>query len=98
MPFRLAFVPGVTPDKWRRIWEQRVPGVPLELTAIAVEDQLAVLHEGRADMCFVRLPVEREGLSLIPLYVEVPVVVVPREHVVTAFEEVSVADLADEHL
>lgn len=98
MPFRVAFVPGVTPDKWRRIWERRVPDLPLEVSPVAVQDQLAVLHDGRADMCFVRMPVDRAGLSVIPLYVEVPVVVVPREHVVTAFEEVSVADLADEHL
>ena len=96
--FRIAFVPGVTPGKWSRIWEQRVPGIPLEVTAIAERDQLAVLHEGRADVSFLRLPVDREGISLIPLYREIPVVVVPSDHAVAAFDEVSVADLADEHL
>lgn len=96
--FRIAFVPGVTPGKWSRIWEQRVRGIPLELIAIAERDQLAVLHEGRADTCFVRLPVDPEGISLIPLYREVPVVVVPIDHAVSAFDEVSVDDLSDEHL
>jgi DNA-binding transcriptional LysR family regulator len=49
-------------------------------------------------MCFVRLPVDREGLHLIPLYDEQPVVVVAREHPVAAYEEIDVGDLADEHL
>lgn len=97
-PFRIAFVPGVTPGKWSRTWEQRVPGIPLEVTAIAERDQLAVLHEGRADVSFLRLPVDREAISLIPLYREIAVVVVPSDHAVAAFNEVSVADLADEHL
>lgn len=98
IPFRIAFVPGVTPGKWSRIWEQRVRGIPLEVTAIDERDQLAVLHERRADVCFVRMPVAQEGISLIPLYREVPVVVVPTDHAVAAFDEVSVDDLADEHL
>lgn len=96
--FRIAFVPGVTPGKWSRIWEQRVPGIPLDVTAIPERDQLAVLHEGRADVSFVRLPVDLEGISLIPLYREIPVVVVAGDHAVAAFDEVSVDGLADEHL
>ena len=49
-------------------------------------------------MCLVRLPVDRDGLHLIPLYDEQPVVVVSREHPVAAYDEIDVADLADEHL
>ena len=97
-PFRIAFVPGVTPGKWSRIWEQRVRGIPLEVTAIAERDQLVVLLEDRADVSFVRMPIDHEGISLIPLYREVPVVVVPIDHAVTAFDEISVDDLADDHL
>lgn len=95
---RVAFAPGVTPGKWSRIWAERMPRVPLELLPVEASDQLSVLYDGRADMCFVRLPVDRDGLNLIPLYREVPVVVVPKEHVVAAFDEVSIEDLADEHL
>ncbi len=98
MPFRIAFVPGVTPGKWSRIWEQRERGTRLELTPTTEVDQVAVLHDDLADMSFVRLPVERDGINLIPLYHEVAVVVVPVEHPVSAYDEVTVADLADEHL
>ncbi len=97
-PFRVAFVPGVTPDKWARIWAERMPRDPLELSPVDEVEQTAVLYDGRADMCFVRLPVDQGDLHVIPLYSEVPVVVVPKEHFVEAAEEVSVSDLADEHL
>jgi DNA-binding transcriptional LysR family regulator len=46
----------------------------------------------------VRLPIERDGLHCIPLYDEVPVVVVPKEHDVTVVDEVSLADLSEEQL
>ncbi|GAB2862362.1 hypothetical protein GCM10027026_10360 [Myroides odoratimimus subsp. xuanwuensis] len=56
------------------------------------------MRDGSLDMCLVRLPVDRDGLHLIPLYREQPVVVVGKEHVVSAFDEVALADLADEQL
>jgi DNA-binding transcriptional LysR family regulator len=93
--FRLAYVPGVTPAKWVRIWSERVPGVPLELVPTAVADAAAALREAGADAGLVRLPIDRTGLSAIPLYTETTVVVVPKDHDVTAADEVSVADLAD---
>ena len=94
-PFRVAFVPGVTPDKWARIWGER-SSQALELQPIAEAAQLEVLRSGTAHMCFVRLPVDREGLHLIPLYREVPVVVVSKEHVLSLLEEMTAADLEGE--
>lgn len=96
-PFRVQFVAGVTPDKWVRIWAARVSEVPLEVTP-AGDDPVHDLHEGVSSMCFVRLPVEREGLHVIPLYEEVPVVVVGKDHPVAAFEEIDVRDLAAQQL
>lgn len=96
-PFRVQFVAGVTPDKWARIWAARLSGVPLELTP-AGDDPVHDLREGRSSMCFVRLPVERAGLHVIPLYQEVPVVVVGKDHPVAALEQVDVSDLADVQL
>jgi DNA-binding transcriptional LysR family regulator len=95
---RVGFVPGVTPDKWARRWAEQMPRVQLDLVPVDESDQRSVLYDGRADMCFVRLPVDQDGLHVIPLYDEVPVVVAPKEHFVEAADEVSVADLADEHL
>lgn len=95
---RVGFVPGVTVSKWERIWGRRFPDTPLELVAVAQADQEAALREGRIDMCFVRLPIDRDGMNAIPLYRELPVVVVPKDHEIALFDEVRMADLADERL
>lgn len=94
---RLGFVTGTTPDKWARAWRDQRRG-PLELLPVSEAEQEPLLHEGRLDMCLVRLPVDRAGLHLVELYDEVAVVVVPRDHFVTAVTEVELADLADEQL
>ncbi|GAA0925352.1 LysR family substrate-binding domain-containing protein [Nonomuraea longicatena] len=96
--FRLAYVPGVTPTKWVTIWAERVHDVPLILVPVAADEVVKLLRDGGADAGFVRLPVDREGLSVIPLYVETTVVVVPKDHAVAAADEVTVADLADEEM
>ncbi|MEO3791321.1 LysR family substrate-binding domain-containing protein [Nonomuraea sp. B10E15] len=96
--FRLAYAPGVTPAKWAGIWAERMPGVPLSLVSVPAADVVELLRGGGADAGFVRLPVERDGLSVIPLYVETTVVVVPKDHAVTAADEVTVADLADDEV
>ncbi|MFF8573736.1 LysR substrate-binding domain-containing protein [Streptomyces sp. NPDC015408] len=94
--FRLAYVPGVTPDKWARIWHERLPDVPLSLTQVPAAGADGVLLDGDADAGLVRLPVDRTRLSAIPLYTETTVVVIPKDHVVTAADEVTAEDLADE--
>jgi len=89
-------VPGVTPGKWERVWRERQRR-PLELVWVEVADQERVLRDREVDMCLVRGAVDRDAFHLIPLYREVPVVVVPREHPVTAYDEIDVAELADEY-
>ena len=96
--FRVGFVTGATPDKWAGIWRKRHPRQPLELVPVEQDEQEVALRAGELDMCLVRLPVDREGLHVIPLYDELPVVVVGKEHLVTVAEEVSLADLDDEQL
>lgn len=94
--FRLAYVPGVTPAKWVRVWAERIPDVPLELVPVDAADGEAAVRDGTVDAAVLRLPLPREGLSVINLYTEVSVVVVPEEHAVAAVDELSVADLAEE--
>nr|WP_218835764.1 LysR family substrate-binding domain-containing protein [Streptomyces sp. TLI_235] len=94
--FRLAYVPGVTPTKWVRVWGERLPDVPLELVSVAAGDGTETLVSGAADAGLVRLPVDRALLSAIPLYTETTVVVFPKDHWLAAAEEVAPADLAEE--
>ncbi|MFI9469256.1 LysR substrate-binding domain-containing protein [Streptomyces sp. NPDC052492] len=94
--FRLVYVPGVMPDKWVRVWNERQPDVPLTLTQVPVGTAQGLLLDGGADAGLVRLPVDRTVLSAIPLYTEQTVVVVPKDHVVTAADSVTLEDLADD--
>lgn len=94
--FRLAYVPGVTPTKWVRIWNERLPDVPLTLIAVSAAEAPDALRSGGADAGLLRLPIDRTDLSAIPLYTETTVVVVPKDHVVAAVDEVSAEDLADD--
>lgn len=98
MSFVVTFVEGVTLDKWRRRWSERVTDVELDLRIVEVAHQLDGLRDGTAAMGFVRdlAEADRDGLHHIPLYREVPVVVVHREHPAAAYDEIAVHDLADE--
>ncbi len=101
---RLGFVPGTTPDRWARRWrEGRRP--PLELVSLELDEVADALDAGRIDVALTRLDggyggiePDRDRCHVVRLYAEVPVVVVPADHVVTAADEVVLADLADETL
>jgi len=101
---RVAFVPGVTPDKWGRVWRERNPRIRLHLLPVEEERQRAVLDDGTADLALARLPVDLDALAplhCVRLYDEVPVVVAARDHFVAAADAdtpIPLADLADEQL
>ncbi|QYC43758.1 DNA-binding transcriptional regulator HcaR [Nonomuraea coxensis DSM 45129] len=94
----MAYAPGVTPAKWANIWAERLPDVPLTLVAVPAAEVVALLRDGGADAGFVRMPADRDVLSVIPLYVETTVVVVPKDHAVAAADEVTLTDLADDEI
>jgi DNA-binding transcriptional LysR family regulator len=92
----ISFVPGVTLGKWTLAWESRHPANPLRVRPVEEDESVTVLRDGIADLSFVRLPIKDHGLSVIPLYKETAVVVVPKEHPIALFDEVTLADLVDE--
>ena len=96
--FTLGTIPGATPGKWIDIWNERMPQTSLELVPLAVADQRRALRDGEVDAAIVRLPIDKDGLHVIPLYDEVPVVVCAKESHLTAAEELDTADLAGEVL
>ncbi|KJC65088.1 LysR family transcriptional regulator [Agreia bicolorata] len=98
VPFRISFVPGVTITKWTTEWEARHPDVPLVVVPTPGDEAVSVLRESAVDVAFVRLPIDRDALSAIRLYDEVPVVVVAKDNPLSVLEEVRLAELADEHL
>lgn len=91
--FRLLVVPGVVVDRWGRAWSERRPEVALELVPAEAADAPGLMP-AHADAGLVRLPVDREALHAIPLYTESTVVVFPRDHLLSAAGELTVAELA----
>ena len=96
MTFRLGFVTGATPDKWAGTWRER-QREPIELVPVTEDVQEHGVRTGAVDMALVRLPVDPDGLHLIPLYDELPVAVLNVDNEFTLFDEVTTEDLADEH-
>ncbi|MFD6135893.1 LysR substrate-binding domain-containing protein [Isoptericola sp. NPDC060257] len=97
--FRLGYVPGATPGRWARTWRDRLPGVRLALVQVDAADAPAALVERQVDAALVRLPVDGDVLHAIPLYTELPVVAVSRDHLLAATTEdevVTADDVADD--
>ena len=99
-PFSVGFVPGVTPGKWDRSWTEHERASrrwrTLDLRPVPEQDAERLVREGALDMVLLRGEVDRDGLHYVALYSEVPVVVVAADHPVTAYDEVSLADLNGE--
>ncbi|GAA2044749.1 LysR substrate-binding domain-containing protein [Agromyces tropicus] len=96
MSLRLRYVAGVSPAKWLRAWAERRPDLPLEAVRVEQPEQLDELRARDADLAFVRLPIDDEGLHVIPLWEEVAVAVVPKDHAFADASALVLADLADE--
>lgn len=92
----LGYVPGGTPAKWARNWAERHPDVPLQVCTVAAADAADAVRAGTVDVALLRLPADTSGLAVIPLYEETTVVVVPVDHVLTAGDTITAADLDGE--
>jgi DNA-binding transcriptional LysR family regulator len=72
------------------------PDVALDMLRVYWHDQTEVLLDGRADVAFVHLPVDDEGLELLPVRSEPRVAVLPLGHPAAGKPEISIAELADD--
>ena len=91
---RVAFVPGVTPGKWERIWRERRPRGRLDLIPMHQDAALTALTEGTAHMALLRDTAADDTWHAIELYREAPVVVAPKGSLVAGVDGVSLAELA----
>ncbi|MFI5606573.1 LysR family transcriptional regulator [Amycolatopsis sp. NPDC051903] len=96
--FTIGFMPGITVTQPVRALTARHPELSVELVRTTWDDQAEVLHDGRADVSIVRLPVQPRGLTVRPMYGEPRVAILPVTHRLAGKESVEVADLAGEHL
>ncbi|MFG2273593.1 LysR family transcriptional regulator [Streptomyces chartreusis] len=94
----IGFMPGITVTPAMIAFTALHPDVNVRLLRTTWDDQVAVLLDGRADVGIVRLPIDRQGLEVHPLFQEPRVVMVPVGHHLADRRSVTVKDLAAEHL
>jgi DNA-binding transcriptional LysR family regulator len=96
--FTVGFMPGLTVTEPVRALGAAHPDISVEVLRTDWTNQIAVLHDGRADIGYVRMPVDRTGLKSSLLFTEPRVAVLPTSHRLAGKEKVSIVDLADERL
>lgn len=92
----MGFVLGVTPGKWERVWAERMPRTPLQLLPLDQAEAMEALRDGSLDLAFVRLPHGAEpdvDIAAIPLYEELPVVAIARDHELSLLDRIVPNDL-----
>jgi DNA-binding transcriptional LysR family regulator len=96
--FTVAFMPGLIVTDAIRALTARHPQVTVNVLRTSWHDQTDVLHDGQADVSYIRLPVDQAGLHVQPLLAESRVAALPAGHRLAGKDTVTIADLADEHL
>jgi DNA-binding transcriptional LysR family regulator len=87
-------MPGIRPTETVRALRERFPELVVEVVRTSWDDQVEMVLDGRIDASFVRFPIDRRGLTVIPLFTEPRVVALPAGHVLAERASVSLADLA----
>ncbi|MFJ1748206.1 LysR family transcriptional regulator [Streptomyces sp. NPDC088116] len=96
--FTVGFMPGITVTAAVRAFSARHPELSVRVMRTSWGDQVQGVHEGLLDVSFVRLPVDRRGLELRPLFQEPRVAVLPADHRLAGKESIVIGDLAPERL
>jgi DNA-binding transcriptional LysR family regulator len=96
--FAVGFMPGLIVTDAVRAIRDRHPGLTVDLVRTGWNDQTTVVHDGRVDVSYVRLPIDKRGLTLRPLLGEPRVAMLPATHRLAGKETIEIAELADDHL
>jgi DNA-binding transcriptional LysR family regulator len=96
--FAVGFMPGITVTGAVRDFTARHPELDVQVVRTSWDTQVQAVHEGLLDVSFVRLPVERRGLTLRPVFREPRVAVLPSHHRLAGKKSIGIADLAAERL
>ncbi len=96
--FTVGFMPGLIVTAAVGALSLTHPELTVDVVRTGWNDQTDVIHDGRVDVSYVRLPVDTRGLEIRPLWSEPRVVVMPIGHRLAGKELVAITDLADDHL
>lgn len=96
--FTVGFMPGLTVTEAVRAFQRTHADVTIQVLRTGWDDQVSVLHDGRADISYIRRPFEPAGLATELLFSEPRVAVLPADHDLAAAPGVLMSELANEHL
>lgn len=96
--FTVGFMPGIIITPAVQRLREQLPDVTIDVVRTTWLDQVDMLLDGRLDVSFVRLPVPTRGLTIVPLFTEPRLAVLPADHPLTAKRTVSLEDLAQINL
>jgi DNA-binding transcriptional LysR family regulator len=96
--FTIGFMPGLIVTEAVRALTGRHPRLTVNVLRTSWDDQTDVIRDGRADVSYIRLPVDQSGLQVRALLAEPRVAVLPAGHRLAGKDTITIADLADEHL
>jgi DNA-binding transcriptional LysR family regulator len=90
----IGFMPGIIVTDVVRRLRDRFADLAVDVLRTGWEEQVDVIHDGRVDVSFVRLPVPSQDLSIVPLYREPRLVALAQGHPLAQQSSVTLADLA----
>jgi DNA-binding transcriptional LysR family regulator len=96
--FTVGFMPGVVVSEAVRAFQRTNPDVEMQVMRTGWDDQVRVLHDGRADVSYLRRPFHSAGLSTELLFSEPRVVMLPADHELATATGVAMSELTAEHL
>ena len=91
-------MPGIIVTAVARAFGDQHPELNIDVLRTSSDNQVSVLHEGLADVSFIRMPASTRGLTVTHLFTEPRVVALPASHPFAAREAVDIKELAGLHL
>jgi DNA-binding transcriptional LysR family regulator len=78
--FTIGFMPGVDAAPIIREFTAAAAHLTIDVVYTSITDQVEYVMDGRVDVCFVRLPLATESLTIVPLFPEPRVAALPHTH------------------
>ncbi|AXI81039.1 LysR family transcriptional regulator [Peterkaempfera bronchialis] len=92
----IGFRPGIIITDVVQQFTKACPGAAVNAIRIEWDEQEAAVADGRVDIAWIRTPIAHGDLLITPLFDDPEVVALPAAHPLTAYDSVSLADLANQ--
>ncbi|MFF5301589.1 LysR family transcriptional regulator [Streptomyces sp. NPDC013161] len=97
-PHRLVvgFRAGVVITRTLRAYGATHPGIEVKARRVEWDDQEQLILDGTVDLAYLRRPIREQGLTLLPLFTETRVAMLPADHRLAGKQDLVRADLDGE--